>query len=57
VIEPMFVAPDGDGEPTIWRGDLECDRPAAVLRRCDLPAAHRDLWERFVAGIRCGEYL
>ena len=45
----LFVDVDAENEPTLWRGDPD-HNPSAVLRRCDLPAQHRDLWDRFVGG-------
>jgi hypothetical protein len=33
----LYVADDGEGEPTVWSGDK------AVVRRCDL--AYPDAWD------------
>lgn len=48
-IAEIFVDLDGDREPTLWRRTDRPHAPAAVLRRCDLPCAHRDLWDRLTA--------
>jgi hypothetical protein len=52
VTDSFFTAPDGDGEPTLWR--LPADRrdePAAILRRCDLATEERETgWAVIAAG-------
>lgn len=40
----LFIALDGEDEPTLWR--TTDGNPSKVLRRCDLPVDHHDLWER-----------
>ena len=51
-----YEAPDADSEPTLWRAESSDDpRPAALLRRCDLPTQARDLWPLFVASV-AGEW-
>tara|TARA_R100001244_G_scaffold6385_10_gene7522 strand:+ start:611 stop:802 length:192 start_codon:yes stop_codon:yes gene_type:complete len=51
MIPILFVAPDGEDEPTLWRATRGPDLPAAVLRRCDLPSEHRDLWEHIAGSV------
>lgn len=51
----LFVADDAEGEPTLWRITDRPDYPSAVLRRCDLPPQHRDLWDRLVSSPGVGE--
>lgn len=53
-VAELFVAPDGENEPTLWRHTNRPDAPSAVLRRCDLPEQHRDLWGRLTEGATRG---
>lgn len=44
------VAPDGENEPSLWRGAPN-GLPMQVLRRCDLAANHRDAWDDIVGAL------
>ncbi len=47
----LFIAPDGDGEPSLWMGRTHDDRPEQLLRRCDLPWQHRPFLWSLIEGL------
>ena len=46
-----FTAPDGDGEPSLWRIALYGHQPKLVMRWRDLPESARDLWPLFTGAV------
>jgi hypothetical protein len=47
-LRPYFVAPDGNGDETLWRVVMGCD-PIAVLRKCDL--SYQPAWLTIVRAV------
>jgi hypothetical protein len=49
-----FIAPDADGDLTLWRGTREDPAPVAVLRECDTDPA---VWAMVVAAVSTPDRL
>lgn len=48
VLPEYFVAPDGYGDPALWRRSSDPERPEAIVSRPALDTLHEDLWPAVV---------
>ncbi len=50
-----FVAPDANGDETLWRQGEDDTQPTYLLRRCDLPERARYLFAVLVVALLATE--